>query len=133
MSHEIRTPINGIIGMIDILESTNLDDKQKYYVDTFKKSSNSLLEIINNILDLSKLEAGKMEIKEKDFELFKNLGINRGQNTIFVKSIEVFTGPDAIEQEISPSSAGTSSDNRNFREFNKDSAECSEQKTNADC
>ena len=73
MSHEIRTPINGIIGMIDILESTNLDDKQKYYVDTFKKSSNSLLEIINNILDLSKLEAGKMEIKEKDFELFKTL------------------------------------------------------------
>ena len=73
MSHEIRTPLNGIIGMIDILESTNLDDKQKYYVDTFKKSSNSLLEIINNILDLSKLEAGKMEIKEKDFELFKTL------------------------------------------------------------
>jgi len=67
------------------------------------------------------------------FELFKNLGINRGQNTIFVKSIEVFTGPDAIEQEISPSSAGTSSDNRNFREFNKDSAECSEEKTKADC
>ena len=62
MSHEIRTPMNGIIGMIDLLQTTVLDNEQTDYLDTIKKSSKVLLTILNDILDLSKLEAGKMEL-----------------------------------------------------------------------
>ncbi len=62
MSHEIRTPMNGVIGMIDLLDSTTLTNEQKEYVLTIKKSSETLLSILNGILDLSKIEAGKMQL-----------------------------------------------------------------------
>lgn len=65
MSHEIRTPMNGIIGMLDLIGSTRLDKEQSEYLRTIKKSSETLLTILNDILDLSKIEAGKMEIRKR--------------------------------------------------------------------
>ncbi|NLR93245.1 PAS domain-containing hybrid sensor histidine kinase/response regulator [Flammeovirga agarivorans] len=63
MSHEIRTPMNGVIGMVDLLTTTSLSTEQKKYVSTIKRSSEILLNILNDILDLSKIEAGKMELR----------------------------------------------------------------------
>ncbi|MCS6794836.1 MAG: response regulator [Raineya sp.] len=65
MSHEIRTPMNGIIGMIELLSLTPLNEIQKEYVETLKKASQTLLHILNDILDLSKIEAGKMRLFPK--------------------------------------------------------------------
>ena len=62
MSHEMRTPMNGIIGVTDILMRTHLDEKQQGFVNTIKESSKSLLMLINDILDLSKIESGKMSL-----------------------------------------------------------------------
>ncbi|GIV39306.1 MAG: hypothetical protein KatS3mg033_1106 [Thermonema sp.] len=65
MSHEIRTPMNGIIGMIDLLDSTPLSPEQREYVNILKESSETLLNILNDILDLSKIEAGKMQLRPR--------------------------------------------------------------------
>ena len=73
MSHEIRTPMNGIIGMIDLLGSTKLNQEQSDYVRTINKSSQTLLNILNDILDLSKIEAGKMELRQEPFKLVKTI------------------------------------------------------------
>lgn len=62
MSHEIRTPMNGLIAMIDLLADTRLDEEQTDYVHTVKNSSSVLLDLLNDILDLAKLQAGKMEL-----------------------------------------------------------------------
>ncbi len=69
MSHEIRTPMNGVIGMIDLLSSTRLSEEQRDYVTTIKRSSETLLHLLNDILDLSKIEAGKMELHEAPVSL----------------------------------------------------------------
>ncbi|MBC6400989.1 MAG: PAS domain S-box protein [Ekhidna sp.] len=73
MSHEIRTPMNGIIGMIDLLASTGLNAEQSDYVETLNKSSNTLLNILDDILDLSKIEAGKVDLKKKPVNLVKTI------------------------------------------------------------
>jgi len=64
MSHEIRTPLNGIVGFTELLKDTDLSSEQREFIDIIEKSSENLLEIINNILDLSKIESNKLEIEE---------------------------------------------------------------------
>ncbi|MEK7246011.1 MAG: ATP-binding protein, partial [Pseudomonadota bacterium] len=63
MSHEIRTPMNGVVGMVDLLRRTKLDDDQRQMIGTIRESSFALLTIINDILDLSKIEAGKLDLE----------------------------------------------------------------------
>lgn len=69
MSHEIRTPMNGVIGMTQLLETTSLTNEQKEYVEALKFSGINLLSLINDILDLSKIEAGKITLEYAGFSL----------------------------------------------------------------
>jgi signal transduction histidine kinase/CheY-like chemotaxis protein len=69
MSHEIRTPMNGVIGMASLLSSTKLTEEQKEYTDTIQNCGESLLVVINDILDYSKIESGKMELEHRDVDV----------------------------------------------------------------
>lgn len=69
MSHEIRTPMNGIIGMLELVSPSKLDEQQQEFVATAKRSAETLLVIINDILDFSKIEAGELTIEQIEFDL----------------------------------------------------------------
>lgn len=89
MSHEIRTPLNGIIGFTELLKNSDLDEEKREFVDVIEKSSENLLAIINNILDLSKVESNKIEIDEILFSPIDE----------FENAVEVY-GPKAAEKNI---------------------------------
>src|SRR5438105_3176388 len=69
MSHEIRTPVNGVLGMLELVRQTRLDARQQRYLETAGRSAETLLGIINGILDISKIEAGKIELEQSAFDL----------------------------------------------------------------
>jgi signal transduction histidine kinase/CheY-like chemotaxis protein len=69
MSHEIRTPMNGVLGMAELLAGTDLDKRQRRYVDSMRTAAETMMQIINDILDDSKIEAGKMDLIRETFDV----------------------------------------------------------------
>lgn len=70
MSHEIRTPMNGVLGMVQVLQATSLDKDQEHYLDAIRRAGNNLLVLIDDLLEISRIESGKLEMKTRAFSVF---------------------------------------------------------------
>ncbi len=102
MSHEIRTPLNGVLGAADILSGGNLDGEQREFVDMIRDSGTALLDLLNDILDLSKIESGKLDIDNSDFmlsdilrateTLWRGRAISKGVRLTFVNDAAEIDG-----------------------------------------
>ena len=102
MSHEIRTPMNGVVGAADLIQSTALDDRQEELVEIIQRSGESLLMLIDDILDLSRIEAGRIELVDSEFSLEDIVGdvVNMLADRAAKRGVEVsaFVGQDVSQR-----------------------------------
>ena len=106
MSHEIRTPLNGVVGMLQLLVGTPMDDRQRRYVATAESSAATLLTLVNDVLDFSKIEAGKLELDPVRFDLVnlaeQSLGIVAGRAGAKGLSISCSVDPAVDRHRLGP-------------------------------
>ncbi|MBL8220732.1 MAG: response regulator, partial [Bryobacterales bacterium] len=104
VSHEIRTPLNAILGMADMLEDSTLDSNQRHYVSVFQRAGYRLLNLINNLLDIARIESGRFELEQVEFRLDEV--VQRSLELVAPKAhdkglaIQVCIAPDVVLSRI---------------------------------